>query len=115
MTSNKTSDMTTGKTSVMTSDTTMSQLAYLTRALRAPAIRDSAHRLAETAREHGWSHEDYLAAVLDREVAARAAHGADARIRRAGFGASPGPVDTNGVRIMPRGHRWCEGPRTRLG
>lgn len=66
-------------------DKTLSQLAYLTRALRAPAIRDSAQRLADTAREQGWSHEDYLAAVLAREVAARDAHGAEARIRRAGL------------------------------
>jgi DNA replication protein DnaC len=53
--------------------------------LRAPAIRDSAQRLADTAREQGWTHEDYLAAVLSREVAARDAHGAEARVRRAGL------------------------------
>src|SRR4051812_13431880 len=62
-----------------------SQLAFLSRALRAPAIRDSFERLADAAREQGWSHEEYLAAVLGREVAAREAHGAAARIRRAGF------------------------------
>jgi DNA replication protein DnaC len=62
-----------------------SQLAYLTRVLRAPAVRESAARLAEAAREQGWSHEEFLAAVLQREVAAREAHGAEARIRRAGF------------------------------
>jgi DNA replication protein DnaC len=64
---------------------TTSQLAYLSRVLRAPTVRDSYERLAGTAREQGWSHEEYLAAVLGREVAAREAHGADARIRRAGF------------------------------
>ena len=68
-----------------TATKTASQLAYLTRVLRAPAIRDSLERLADTAREEGWSHEEYLAAVLGREVAAREAHGAEARIRRAGL------------------------------
>jgi DNA replication protein DnaC len=68
-----------------TSSKTISQLAYLTRALRAPAIRDSLERLAQAAREEGWTHEEYLAAVLGREVAAREAHGAEARIRRAGL------------------------------
>jgi hypothetical protein len=37
----------------MTSDTA-SQIAYLARALKAPALRDSAGRLAATAREAGW-------------------------------------------------------------
>jgi DNA replication protein DnaC len=32
-----------------------------------------------------WTHEDYLAAVLDREVAARNASGLQLRIRAAGF------------------------------
>jgi hypothetical protein len=53
---------------------------FLSRAVRAPAIRDSFERLADAAREQGWSHEEYLAAVLGREVAARGAHSADARI-----------------------------------
>jgi DNA replication protein DnaC len=33
----------------------------------------------------GWTHEDYLAAVLEREVSARSASGAQLRIRAAGF------------------------------
>jgi DNA replication protein DnaC len=41
--------------------------------------------LADQARDAGWTHEDYLAAVLDREVAARNASGAQLRIRAAGF------------------------------
>ena len=35
----------------------------------------------------GWTHEDYLVAVLEREVAARNASGAELRIRAAGFSA----------------------------
>ena len=61
------------------------QVHFLARALKAPRILDSAERLAEQAREAGWSHEHYLAAVLDREVSARDASGANLRIRGAGF------------------------------
>lgn len=45
---------------------------------------ESAARLAEQARDGSWSHEEYLAAVLSREVAAREASGATTRIRSAG-------------------------------
>ena len=58
---------------------------YLAAALKAPRITESAARLADQARDAGWTHEDYLAAVLDREVAARNASGARLRIRAAGF------------------------------
>src|SRR5881398_2925013 len=62
-----------------------SELVYLTKALKAPALRDAAARLAERARDEGWSHEEYLAACLQREVAARDSHGAEGRIRAARF------------------------------
>jgi DNA replication protein DnaC len=61
------------------------EIAYLATALKAPRIKEAAARLADQAREAGWSHEDYLVAVLDREVAARNASGAQLRIRAAGF------------------------------
>ena len=61
------------------------ELAYLTRALKAPTLRDAAGRLAERARTEGWSHEEFLAACLQREVAAREAHGGEGRIRAARF------------------------------
>jgi DNA replication protein DnaC len=61
------------------------QISYLAAALKAPRIRDTATRLAAQARDSGWTHEDYLIAVLDREVAARNASGAQLRIRAAGF------------------------------
>ncbi len=69
-------------------DEATKQLAYLARALKAPRIGEAAARLADQAREAGWSHEEYLAAVLDREVSARDASGARLRIRAAGFGAT---------------------------
>ena len=61
------------------------ELAFLTRALKAPTLRDAAGRLAERARAEGWSHEEFLAACLQREVAARDAHGGEGRIRTARF------------------------------
>ena len=60
-------------------------LAFLTRALKAPALRDSAGRLAERARAESWTHEEFLAACLQREVAARENHGGEGRIRAARF------------------------------
>jgi DNA replication protein DnaC len=53
------------------------EIAYLTRALKASSLRESAGRLAERARAESWSHEEYLAACLQREVAARDAHGGE--------------------------------------
>ncbi len=64
------------------------QIDHLARALKAPRIREAAARLGDQARDAGWSHEEYLAAVLDREVAARDASGARLRTRAAGFGAT---------------------------
>ena len=63
----------------------LAELAYLTRALKAPSLRDAIERLAERARAEGWSHEQYLAACLQREVAARESHGGEGRIRAARF------------------------------
>lgn len=62
-----------------------SELEFLTRALKAPTLRDSVQRLAERAREESWTHEEFLAACLQREVSAREAHGGEGRIRAARF------------------------------
>jgi DNA replication protein DnaC len=70
------------------SDDTMKQLRYLASALKAPRITEAAGRLAGQARDANWTHEDYLAAVLEREVSARNASGARLRIRAAGFPAA---------------------------
>jgi DNA replication protein DnaC len=61
------------------------ELAFLTRALKAPTLRQSVARLAERARAEGWTHEEFLAACLQREVAAREAHGGEGRVRAARF------------------------------
>ena len=63
------------------------QIHYLAAALKAPRITQAAARLADQARDAGWTFEDYLAAVLEREVSARHASGAQLRIRAAGFAA----------------------------
>lgn len=49
----------------------LKQITYLASALKAPRITEAAGRLADNARDAGWTHEEYLAAVLDREVAGR--------------------------------------------
>lgn len=62
---------------------TLKQITHLAASLKAPRITESAARLADHARDAGRTHEDYLAAVLEREVAARNASGARLRIRAA--------------------------------
>src|SRR5690349_16018920 len=64
---------------------TIKQIEYYATALKAPRIRDSAARLGEQARDAGWTHEEYLSAVLSREVASRESSGSELRIRSAGF------------------------------
>ena len=64
---------------------TAAEIAFLTRALKAPTLRESVPRLAERARAESWTHEEFLAACLQREVAAREAHGGEGRIRAARF------------------------------
>jgi DNA replication protein DnaC len=61
------------------------EVAFLTRALKAPTLRESVTRLAERARAESWSHEEFLVACLQREVSARESHGGEARIRAARF------------------------------
>ncbi|WP_310250318.1 IS21-like element helper ATPase IstB [Microbacterium trichothecenolyticum] len=61
------------------------QITYLAGALKAPRVTEAASRMADQARDAGWSFEDYLAAVLEREVSARNASGSELRIKAAGF------------------------------
>ena len=48
-------------------------------------MRDDTLRLGERARTENWSHEEFLVACLQREVAARESHGGEGRIRAAKF------------------------------
>jgi DNA replication protein DnaC len=61
------------------------EIAFLTRALKAPTLRESVARLADRARAESWTHEEYLAACLQREVSAREDHGGEGRVRAARF------------------------------
>ncbi len=62
-----------------------SDLAWLCRALKAPTLAASIGRLGERARQEGWTHEEFLAACLEREVASRQDHGGENRIKTARF------------------------------
>jgi DNA replication protein DnaC len=81
------------------------EVAYLTRALKAPTLREAVPRLAERARAENWSHEEFLAACLQREVAARESHGGEGRIRAARFPArkSLEEFDFDHARSLKRG------------
>jgi DNA replication protein DnaC len=61
------------------------ELAFVTRALKAPTLREAVPRLAERARAESWTHEEFLLACLQREVSARESHGGEGRIRAARF------------------------------
>jgi DNA replication protein DnaC len=76
---------TTTSSSPATGRDVAAELAYLTRALKAPSLRDAVARLADRARAESWTHEQFLAACLQRELAAREAHGGEGRIRAARF------------------------------
>ena len=60
-------------------------LAYLCRALKAPSLAAAIERLGERARTDDWTHEEFLAACLEREVAARQSNGGEIRVRAARF------------------------------
>lgn len=62
-----------------------SDIAFLSRALKAPRIREVAPSLAARAREESWDYEAYLAAVLSEEVSSREEHGGSNRVKAARF------------------------------
>jgi DNA replication protein DnaC len=62
-----------------------SDIAYLCRALKAPSMGKAVERLAERARAEEWTHEEFLAACLEREVAARQTNGGELRVKAARF------------------------------
>jgi DNA replication protein DnaC len=60
-----------------------SELVHLSQALKAPRIRESAAPLAARARAENWTHEEYLARVLEEEVLARETSGSRQRVKSA--------------------------------
>ncbi len=69
----------------MSATSTARDLGYLCRELKAPSLLSAAPRLAERARKDNWTHEEFLAACLEREVASRQSHGGEQRVRAARF------------------------------
>lgn len=61
------------------------QLAYLARAMGVPVIVEVYEHLAARARDEGWTYEEYLVAVVDRQVSAQAANGTQLRSNAAHF------------------------------
>src|SRR5262249_54689054 len=70
-------------TTTKTARDVTAEITFLTRALKAPTLRESVTRLAERARAESWTHEEFLVACLQREVSARESHGGEGRIRAA--------------------------------
>ena len=66
-------------------ETITATMGYLARALKTPTIGRVWESLAAQARTEGWSHEEYLTAVLQRQVADREANGTALRIGGAHF------------------------------
>jgi hypothetical protein len=98
----------TAKTVAKTSRDLSAEVAFLTRALKAPTLRESVARLAERARAESWTHEEYLVACLQREVSARESHGGEGRIRAARFPARKSLEEFDSrprPRAETRGHR----------
>lgn len=62
-----------------------SLISYLVRVLKTPTIGRCWEELANQARDENWSHEEYLAALLQRQVADRESAGTTMRIRTAHF------------------------------
>lgn len=58
---------------------------FYAKALKSPRIVQAATRLAPLAKDQGWDYEQFLAAVLEAELTARAASGNAIRQRNAHF------------------------------
>lgn len=68
-----------------TTDEAFTRIGYLARALKAPRISEVAKRLADQSVADNWTGPEYLAAVLEAEVAAREASGTAIRVKAASF------------------------------
>src|SRR3989442_6713386 len=64
-----------------------SELTHVLRALKTPAAARALPKLADRAREEGWSYERFAEALLSTEVSSRESHGGEARIKAARFAA----------------------------
>jgi DNA replication protein DnaC len=69
----------------VTGKDTAGQITFCARELKTPVIASTFETLGDQARTEGWTHEEYLGAVLGRQVASRAANGTRMRISAAHF------------------------------
>jgi DNA replication protein DnaC len=72
-------------TGTLTGKDVTGEVRFLARELKTPVIGELFAVLGDQAREEGWSHEEYLAAVLGRQVASRAVNGTRMRVSAARF------------------------------
>jgi DNA replication protein DnaC len=72
-----------GMSSAISGKDITGEVTFLARELKAPLIAQTFSALGDQAREQGWSHEEYLAAVLGRQVASRSVNGTRMRISAA--------------------------------
>ena len=63
----------------------LDDVIHAARVLHLPVIAELAGPMADQARDQHWGFEEYLAALLGRQAAAREANGATTRMRRAHF------------------------------
>jgi len=105
----------------MSTKDTNGQIDYLSRALKAPRIREVAKRLAQNARDDSWSYEDYLAAVLSAEVSSREASGTELRIGAAGLPTRKSLEEFNcdhqpslSRQLLSQGHHQPNRPMSRM-
>jgi DNA replication protein DnaC len=75
--------MATTTTKAKTAQDPTTEISYLTRALKAPTLRESIG--SPSALAESWSHLEFLIAYLQREVPARESHGGEGRVRAARF------------------------------
>ena len=68
-----------------TTGETAAQIEYYARALRTRPTSDAFLHLGDQARDVGWWHEEYIAAVLSKEISGREASGTSLRIKAARF------------------------------
>ncbi len=87
--------------SLTTSRDLTGELTFLARELKTPVITATFSALGDQARAEGWSHEEYLAAVLGRQVASRTANGTRMRISAAHFPATKTLEDFSFTDIPP--------------
>ncbi|MDR1293667.1 MAG: IS21-like element helper ATPase IstB [Bifidobacteriaceae bacterium] len=69
-------------------DQVAGEIIHATRELKLPTVREVFASLADQARAEAWSHEEYLAGVLARQIASRTTNAVNTRMTQARFPAT---------------------------